>query len=136
MAVWLNINSHSGVPIYVQLIEQVKHALAVGILQSGDAMPTVRELATELAIAPNTIVKAYNELQRMGLIESRPGKGTVVCGTVKPAVQEQQHEALYERLRVLVRDAAGLGVSAKNLRACFESAMRQAFQTMQQEGEE
>jgi GntR family transcriptional regulator len=72
-------------------------------------------LARELAVAPNTVVKAYNELQRAGLIESHPGVGTLVVGDPERVVREQQVEALYRRLGVLVRDAAGLGITEDEL---------------------
>ena len=68
-----------GVPIYVQIVGQVRHAIQVGGLAPGERLSTVRRLAGDLAIAPNTIVKAYNELQRGGIVESRPGVGTVVA---------------------------------------------------------
>jgi GntR family transcriptional regulator len=111
----LDVDPRSGVPIYVQLVEGVRHALTVGILRPGERLPTVRTLAEELAVAPNTVVKAYNELQRAGLIESRPGVGTVVAGDLEEVVREQQVEALYERLGMLVRDAVGLGVTEDEL---------------------
>jgi GntR family transcriptional regulator len=113
--VLLDVDPRSGVPIYVQLVEGVRHALAVGTLRPSERLPTVRALARELTVAPNTVVKAYNELQRMGLIESRPGVGTVVVGDPEGTVREQQVEALYERLGVLVRDAVGLGVTEDEL---------------------
>ena len=115
MVLWLNVDPRSGVPIYVQLVEGVRHALGVGTLRAGERLPTVRALARELTIAPNTVVKAYNELQRMGLIESRPGVGTVVVGDPGGAVREQQVKDLYERLGVLVRDAVGLGMTEDEL---------------------
>jgi GntR family transcriptional regulator len=115
VTLWLDVNPHSGAPIYVQLVEEVKHALEVGTLRTGDRLPTVRGLASELTVAPNTVVKAYNELQRMGLIESRPGVGTVVVADAGKMVREQQIEDLYERLGVLVRDAVGLGVTEDEL---------------------
>ena len=115
MVLWLDVDPRSGVPIYVQLVERVRHALTVGTLRPGERLPTVRALAGELAVAPNTVVKAYNELQRAGLIESRPGVGTVVAGDLEEAVREQQEEALYERLGVLVRDAVGLEVTEDEL---------------------
>jgi GntR family transcriptional regulator len=121
--------------MYVQLIEQVKHALEVGSLQPGDQLPTVRELASELTLAPNTIVKAYNELQRMGLIESRPGKGTMVTGNAEESVRQQQTEALSSRLRTLVRDAASLGLDEDELRSQFEAEVRHVFHEVQQQGE-
>jgi GntR family transcriptional regulator len=113
--IWLNIDPRSGVPIYVQLVEGVRHALAVGTLRPGERLPTVRALAGELAVAPNTVVKAYNELQRAGLIESRPGVGTLVVGDTEGVVREQQVEALYRRVGILVRDAAGLGITEDEL---------------------
>ena len=94
----------------MQLIEGMRRALEVGTLSSGEQLPTVRALAEELRVAPNTVVKAYNELQRMGLIESRPGVGTVVVADSGEVVREQQVEELYKRLGVLVRDAVGLGI--------------------------
>jgi GntR family transcriptional regulator len=113
--VLLDIDPQSGVPIYVQLEEGVRHALAVGTLRPGERLPTVRALAKELAVAPNTVVKAYNELQRAGLIESRPGVGTVVVGDLEEVAREQQIEDLYRRLGVLVRDAVGLRITEDEL---------------------
>jgi len=135
VAIWLHIDPRSGVPMYVQLIEQIKHALAVGTLLPGDSLPTVRELASELSVAPNTIVKAYNELQHMGLIESRAGKGTVVQGSAEETLRAQQQEALFERLNALVRDGSLLGLSAEEVRVHFEQAMGQVFSELQRQGE-
>ncbi len=120
MALWLKVDAKSGVPIYVQIVEQVRHAVEVGSLGTGDRLPTVRALAKEQAVAPNTIVKAYNELQRSGLIESRPGVGTVVAEGVEDVARERRVEALQERLAVLVRDAVGLGLTEDELWERFE----------------
>lgn len=120
MALWLEVDTRSGVPIYVQLVEGVRHALEVGTLSSGERLPTVRALAAELAVAPNTVVKAYNELQRMGLIESRPGVGTVVVAGTGEVMREKQIERIYERLAVLVRDAVGLGITEDELWERFD----------------
>jgi GntR family transcriptional regulator len=121
VAVWIEVNPRSGVPIYVQIVDQVRHAVDVGGLRPGERLPPVRRLADELAIAPNTIVKAYNELQRMGLIESRPGRGTVVSEGVEEVAREWRFEEIFERLRVLVRDAAALGISEDDLWASLDS---------------
>ena len=115
VAVWIDIDSRSGVPIYVQLVAQVRHAVEVGGLGPGEKLPTVRGLAEELAIAPNTIVKAYNELQREGFVESRPGVGTVVAEGVAEIARGRQREAIFERLRLLVRDAAALSITEDDL---------------------
>lgn len=115
VAVWIDIDSRSGVPIYVQLVGQVRHAVEVGGLEPGEKLPTVRGLAEELAIAPNTIVKAYNELQREGLVESRPGVGTVIAKGVAEVAREGKRRAIFERLRLLVRDAAALSITEDDL---------------------
>lgn len=123
MALWLDVNPRSGVPIYVQLIEGVKRALEVGSLRPGDRLPTVRELSGTLTIAPNTIVKAYGELQRLGLVESRAGVGTVVAATAPLHSRATQIAALYERLGVLVRDAWSLGIEPQELEARFRAEL-------------
>lgn len=121
IAVWFDIDTSSGVPIYVQVVDQVRRAIEVGGLGPGERLPTVRGLAEELAIAPNTIVKAYGELQREGLVESRPGMGTVVAGGVAEVAQGRRREAVFERLRVLVRDAAALGITEDDLWESLDS---------------
>ena len=127
MAVWLDVNPRSGVPIYVQIVEQVKHAIEVGALQPGEQLPTVRQLAVDLTIAPNTIVKAYNELQGLGLIESRPGAGTVVAN-LNGSIFKQQTETLFARMHGVVRDAASLGISADELAARFDVEIKRFYQ--------
>jgi GntR family transcriptional regulator len=127
VALWLEVDQRSGVPIYVQLVYGVRHALGVGTLRPGERLPTVRGLAEELAVAPNTVVKAYNELQRAGLIESRPGVGTVVVADSGEAVREQQVEALHERIGALVRDAVGLGITEDELWERFEREFERAY---------
>jgi GntR family transcriptional regulator len=113
--VWLEIDSRSGVPIYLQVVAGVRHAVEVGTLDAGDRLPTVRQLAAEESIAPNTIVKAYGELRRMGLVESRPGVGTVISGSSGERGRERRVAALEDRLRTLVRDAVGLGLTEDEL---------------------
>ncbi len=127
MSIRLHIDPRNGVPMYMQLIEQVKHALEIGSLQPGDSLPPVRELASGLTIAPNTIVKAYTELQRLELIESRPGKGTIVTGKAGATLLRQQIEATATRLSMLIRDAVGLGFTEDELRACFETEIHHHF---------
>ena len=72
------LNTHSGVPPYLQIVQQVKQALQVGILQPGDQLPTVKEVVAHVAINPNTVFKAYRELEALGLTEGRTGSGTFV----------------------------------------------------------
>ena len=127
VAVWIDVDSRSGVPIYVQIVEQVRHAVDVGGLRPGERLPTVRRLAENLAVAPNTIVKAYNELQRAGLVESRPGVGTVVADGVGEVARERQVAEIFRRLRVIARDAAALGISEDDLWASLDSEYEKAY---------
>ena len=115
------MDPRSGVPIYVQIVDQVRHAIEVGGFGPGERLPTVRRLAGDLAIAPNTVVKAYNELQRAGLVESRPGVGTVVAEGVGEVARERQVAEIFRRLRVIARDAAALGISEDDLWASLDS---------------
>lgn len=99
----------------MQIVDGVRHAVEVGSLVAGDRLPTVRALAEDLTVAPNTVVKAYNELQRAALIESRPGVGTVVAGDVGEIAREARIKSFFERLELLVKDAVGLGISEDEL---------------------
>lgn len=121
MAIRFDVDQGSGVPIYLQIVEQVRHGAQAGTLQSGERLPTVRELAGELSVAPNTVVKAYGELRRMGLLESRPGVGTVVVEGSEEDQRQRHLSALDERLRSLVRDAIGLGLNEDDLWERFDA---------------
>jgi GntR family transcriptional regulator len=117
----IDVDQRSGIPIYLQIVDQVRHGVEVGSLQAGERLPTVRQLAEEVSVAPNTVVKAYGELRRMGLLESRPGVGTVVVEGSGEEQRERQLAALEERLRILVRDAVGLGLDEDSLWERFDA---------------
>ena len=101
---WFHVDLSSGTPIYRQIIDQVRGAVAAGTLNSGDRLPSVRDLALELAVNPNTIAKAYQELERGGVIETPRGKGSYVAGRGAPAAgfttedRLRKLEPLVERL--------------------------------------
>ncbi len=105
----LHVNASLGVPIYLQVESQVKHAVASGVLREGDALPSVRKLAVELAINPNTVARAYQELERDGIIRTVQGGGTFVADGVPQLLKS-------ERLRRLGPLAAQLAVEAHHLR--------------------
>jgi GntR family transcriptional regulator len=129
MPIWLEVNPRSGVPLYVQLVEQIKRAVQVGILRPGETLPTVRRLAAELHIALNTIVKAYAELEALGIIETHGGAGTVIRAGVDDVLRPDAVGQLRTRLRALVKDAAALEVSEGDLREWLESELRRVYQT-------
>ncbi|WP_273844247.1 GntR family transcriptional regulator [Rubrobacter calidifluminis] len=115
------VDHGSGIPIYLQIVGYIRHALEVGSLEAGQRLPTVRALARRLGVAPNTVVRAYGELQREGLIESRPGVGTVVAGDPGSGDRKRRVQEIYRRVEEIVRDAAGLGITEDELWECFEA---------------
>ena len=94
------LDARSGVPTYLQLVQQVKQAVRLGILHPGDQLPTVREVVASLAINPNTVLKAYRELDQEGLAEGRRGQGTFVS-----AAQVQLEPDRVDALRASLRAA-------------------------------
>jgi GntR family transcriptional regulator len=120
-----HLDSRSGVAPYLQIVQQVKQALRLGTLQPGDQLPTLREVVGQLAINPNTVLKAYRELENAGLVASRPGLGTFVERGV-PAVSPGQHAALQRSLRRWLGEARGAGLDDESIRALFAAAMREA----------
>jgi GntR family transcriptional regulator len=127
MPIWLEVDPRSGIPLYMQLVEQIRRALELGLLRPGDALPTVRQLAKELTIAPNTIVKAYGALEAQGLIETRAGAGTTVSLQLNNALHERARERMRERLHQWVQDAIALNISEHELRAWIEHEVQQIF---------
>jgi GntR family transcriptional regulator len=116
-------NPSSGVPIYVQLMEQVKHAIETGALRPGEQLPGIRPVAEELVINPNTVAKAYRELEHEGIIELRHGAGAFVSGNARP-------KKLTERLRAgqaiagdAVQRLRGSGLGDEEIRRLFEAEL-------------
>ena len=96
------LDASSGVPPYLQLVHQVRQSLLLGYLRAGDRLPTVKELAGDLAINPNTVVKAYRQLEHEGLAGGRPGQGTFITATLAPpppAASEMLRASLEEWFR-------------------------------------
>jgi len=104
------LDGASGVPPYLQLVHQVRQSLLLGYLRTGDRLPTVKEVAGDLAINPNTVVKAYRQLEHEGLAGGRPGQGTFITGALAPA-PPYAHEALRAALEGWLRDAAAAGLT-------------------------
>ena len=118
------VNPHSGIPIYVQIEQQVKTAIAAGVLAEGDRLPTVRELALELTINPNTVARAYRELERAGLIETTPGRGTYVKGVHEPPMPAAERERrLAAIVDVMVTEARALGFADDQVLEAVKAAL-------------
>src|ERR1700692_4801549 len=93
-----HLNPSSGVSFYVQLIQQVQQGLQFGILKAGDRLPTVKEVVAQVAINPNTVLRAYRELEHDGLVVSRPGLGTFVATAIPPALAASSYRSLRTEL--------------------------------------
>jgi GntR family transcriptional regulator len=115
--------SRSGVAPYLQLIQQVRGALRLGLLEAGDRLPTVKEVSGALAINPNTVLKAYRELEYEGLVAARPGVGTFVTKTVSEE-SVAAHQRLSQDLLTWVRKARAAGLDAESIEAVFQRTMR------------
>lgn len=108
----LEIDPHSGVPVYRQMMDQVKYGVASGALRPSDQLPSVRDMAHTLSVNPTTVVKAYTELQHEGVIELKHGKGAFITAGA-PKISEKEREALLRRQsRQLAVEATQLGVTA------------------------
>ena len=112
----------SGVPAYRQLVDQVRQALQLGILRPGDQLPTVREVVRQIAINPNTVHRAYRDLEQQELIEGRPGSGTFVKRSLDAA--PEQRAGLQRDVAAWVRDARLAGLDDEGIAALVAEAMR------------
>lgn len=111
----ISIDLKSGLPIYLQIVEQVKHKIAVGEISVGDKMPTVRQLATDLEINPNTVAKAYTELEHMEILESRQGVGTFIKKE-KGVISESEREKKLEKMtQKFIDEALWFGYTKKEI---------------------
>ena len=113
----------SGVPTYLQLVQQVEHALRLGYLGQGDRLPTVKEVVSSLAINPNTVLKAYRELEMKGLAAGRPGQGTFVQATLSQ-VALPELTVLRRTLMGWLGTADAAGLDEDGIVALFTSALR------------
>src|SRR5579872_5781768 len=125
MVIEFHLDAHSGVAPYLQLIQQIRQALRLGLLSEGDQLPTVKDVVGRLAINPNTVLKAYRELEYEGLVAARPGIGTFVTGTLG--------EGSLAALRPLRQDlqrwlgkARSAGLDDESIEALFLSTFRSA----------
>jgi GntR family transcriptional regulator len=125
------VDGRSGVPPYLQLVQQVRQALRMGLLQVGDQLPTVREVVAAVAVNPNTVLKAYRELEREGLIEARAGQGTFVRG-LPAGPPPGTHSRLGRSLARWVREAREAGLDDE----AMESLLRVTLQSTRHSEEE
>jgi GntR family transcriptional regulator len=117
------LNPSAGQPLYLQLILQIRHAIETGVIQAGETLPGVRVLAQELVVSPNTVVKAYAELEREGLIDNRHGSGAYVSARrgMKPRVDRLR--VGQDRVRALIARLQADGLSNEEVHRLFEAEL-------------
>src|SRR5688572_32302903 len=106
----LHISTKDGVPIYLQIVNQVKYLVAAGRLAPGEEIPAIRILAEELVVNPNTVAKAYHELEREGVVTKRHGSGTFISDNGSPLARRERLRILTQRIDALVTDARHMDV--------------------------
>jgi len=120
------IDTRSAIPPYIQIVQQVKHALRLGMIDPGDQLPTIKQVVADVAINPNTVLKAYRELEREGLVEGRAGVGTFVLkrpdGPPPPLLGQ-----LRRSLDKWLRSAFDAGLDHESIASLFESGLRDAL---------
>src|SRR3954465_780520 len=118
-----SLDSRSGVSPYLQVVHQVRRALRLGLLVEGDQLPTVKDVVARLAINPNTVLKAYRELEHGGLVAARPGVGTFVTATLSDDTLAA-HRPLRQELERWLAKARGAGLDDESVEALFQHTFR------------
>jgi GntR family transcriptional regulator len=120
----IKLDFRSGIPIYVQIIDQIKHLVATGVLRPDDQLPTVRQLASDLRINFNTVARAYRMLDEAGVISTQQGRGTYILDQPSPEAAERlRQQSLQALTRRYLTRAYQLGFSLEEIRAAFEYAL-------------
>ena len=117
------INANSGEPIYQQLTRQLRHAISTGAIRPGDRLPTVRELAEELVINPNTVARSYRELFDEGLVEGTQGSGTFVNDSLPRLKSQERQERIQPLIDQVVSEAALLSIRGGELLKLIQQAI-------------
>ena len=118
-----HLDVRSGVAPYMQLVQQVRQALRLGLLGVGDQLPTVKDVVSKVAINPNTVLKAYRELEHEGLVSPKPGVGTFVTRSLSDG-SLSAHEPLRRELQTWLGKAQAAGLDAESIEALFMSTFR------------
>src|SRR5262245_29995459 len=122
----IHISTADGIPIYLQIVNQVKQLLSSGRLEPGEELPPIRVLAAQLLINPNTVARAYLELERAGIVTKRHGSGTFVSNGGSPLARRERIKILTDRASALLAEAGHLGIELNEL----IDLLRQQHKTM------
>ncbi|KGN01161.1 GntR family transcriptional regulator [Clostridium novyi A str. 4570] len=111
----IKIDSRNSRPIYEQIIDSIKENILKGILRPGDKLPSVREMSSMITANPNTVSRAYMELERQGVTETLRGKGTFVSSNYKPKVEEESMEKLKDDIKKIIVEAYYMGIEKEDM---------------------
>jgi len=120
----LKINSQSGIPIYLQIMNEIKSSVAFGVLSKGDKLPSVRELAVQLRVNPNTVARAYRDLKYEGIIDSQWGGGNFIADDVEKISEKEKKNMVDEEFKKAVKCGKELGFSNKDLLGIFSDILK------------
>ena len=124
MSAIFTVDPHSGVPIYLQLIAVVKRSVALGVLVPGEQLPTVKQLATTLTVNPNTVARSYRELERDGVIETSPGRGSFVRGNGSGATTNKAvSDVAAAAIDGAVREAKSIGLARADVAQLIDQVL-------------
>jgi GntR family transcriptional regulator len=124
MDIW--VDHESGMPIYAQIMEQIKHLVATGRLKPGDQLPTIRQLAVDLRVNPNTVVHAYHELDSQGVISTQQGRGTFIAARPDEGrLAEMRRDRLRAILRGALLQVLSLGYKEEEIKSTFETQLEE-----------
>jgi GntR family transcriptional regulator len=117
----LRLNPSSGIPLYLQLIEQVKHAIETGVIEAGEQLPSVRQMAEDLLINPNTVARAYRDLEQEGIIELKHGSGAFIRESIVP--RERQMNKAHTVIQSALDELRSLALSEEQIRRLVENEL-------------
>ncbi len=121
-----DLDERCGVATYLQLVQQVRDALRLGLLEPGDQLPTAQQVVAKLAINPNTVLKAYRDLEREGLVRARPGQGTFVTGSL-PGTDRAVQTRFLDAITQWLQSARSAGLGPDDIEAIYRTAFRNCF---------
>ena len=124
MGLWIQITPGSGQPVYLQIIDQISESIARGGLKSSDKLPAVRKLATELVINPNTVARAYSQLEQRGLVTTKTGSGTFVSDPKLRNRDAANISLLVERMDTIITRGLTLGLKLKEISTLFSERIQ------------
>lgn len=116
---FITVDSTDGVPLYLQIAREIKHSIAVGALRSGEQLPSVREVALQITVNPNTVAKAYRELETRGIVETRRGTGTFVAEETAPISAEERRRVLGRMIDKVLDEGRHLKMSEGEVMRLF-----------------